>query len=81
MEETSKIAEEVCLIDDPDELKTMLDFYHDLGIMIRHANMVVLDAQWLINVFKTLITIRDFDNMVRILLLSSTIQIFRFSQI
>ena len=38
----------------------MLDFYHDLGVIVRHRNTVVLQAQWLIEVLKQLITIRSF---------------------
>ena len=43
----------------------MLNFYHDLGIIVRHRNTVVLRAKWLIEVFKQLITIRPFDDRVR----------------
>ena len=43
----------------------MLDFYHDLGMIVRHGNTVVLQAQWLIDVFKQLITIRPFNSLVR----------------
>lgn len=42
----------------------MLDFYHDLGVIVRHRNTVVLQAQWLIEVLKQLITIRSFNDMV-----------------
>ena len=42
----------------------MLDFYHDLGMIVRHRNTVVLRAQWLIEVFRQLITIRSFNEMV-----------------
>ena len=43
----------------------MLDFYHDLGMIVKHRNTVVLRAQWLIDVFKQLITVRSFSDMVR----------------
>ena len=43
----------------------MLDFYHDLGMIVKHRNTVVLRAQWLIDVFKQLITVRSFRDMVR----------------
>ena len=49
------------------ELFTMLHFYHDLGVLIyfggdRNANsylqdMVILDPQWLIDIFKRIITV------------------------
>ncbi|KAK3736701.1 hypothetical protein QZH41_007453 [Actinostola sp. cb2023] len=62
MEEVEKVAKDVCFIEDQDELMTMLDFYHDLGIIIKYGATVVLNAQWLIGLFKTLITIRPYDD-------------------
>ena len=49
------IIQKVCLIGDEDEVATMLNFYHDLGIIIKHRDTVVLWRQWLVNVFKELI--------------------------
>ena len=43
----------------------MLNFYHDLGMIIKHGSTVVLQAQWLIDIFKQLITIPRYKNMVR----------------
>lgn len=43
----------------------MLNFYHDLGVIVKHGNTVILQAEWLIKLFKQLITLRKFDNMVR----------------
>ncbi len=65
IEQLETIAQKVCFIEDKDELTTMLDFYHDLGQIIKHRSTVVLEAQWLIDVFKQLITIRPFHDMVR----------------
>ncbi|KAK3703402.1 hypothetical protein QZH41_007746 [Actinostola sp. cb2023] len=62
VEEVEKVAKEVCFIEDQDEFMTMLDFYHDLGIIIKYGATVVLNAQWLIGLFKTLITIRPYDD-------------------
>lgn len=59
------IIQKVCFIEDEDEVATMLDFYHDLGIIFKHRNTVVLWRQWLINVFKQLITIPSFNERVR----------------
>ncbi|KXJ07838.1 E3 ubiquitin-protein ligase DZIP3 [Exaiptasia diaphana] len=56
VKELSEIAEEVCSIDQT-EIATMLNFYHRLGIIIKYGDTVVLDAKWLINLFKSLITI------------------------
>ena len=43
----------------------MLDFYHDLGVIVKHRDTVVLQAQWLIKVFTELVTIPSFDEKVR----------------
>ena len=59
-----KIIKQYCRIDDEVELKTMLDFYHDLGVIVKHGQTVVLQALWLIDLFKQLITVRPFDEMV-----------------
>ena len=52
------VAKQECDIDDKDELSTMLNFYHDLGVIVKHGRTVVLQAQWLIDLFKQLITVR-----------------------
>ena len=64
LEQLQDIIQKVCFIEDEDEVTTMLDFYHDLGMIVRHRNTVVLRAQWLIEVFRQLITIRSFNEMV-----------------
>jgi len=58
------ITKRYCRIDDEVELKTMLTFYHDLGVIVKHGQTVVLQAQWLIDLFKQLITVRPFEEMV-----------------
>jgi len=58
------ITKQFCRIDDEVELKTMLNFYHDLGVIVKHGRTVVLQALWLIDLFKQLITVRPFDEMV-----------------
>ena len=58
------LAKEVCFIQDEEEFYTMLNFYHDLGLIIRHRNTVVLKAEWLIDLFRQLITIPRFDKAV-----------------
>ena len=57
------ITKRFCRIDDEVELKTMLNFYHDLGVIVKHGRTVVLQALWLIDLFKQLITVRPFDEM------------------
>ena len=51
-------------IHDEEELTAMLNFYHDLGVIVKHGHTVVLQAQWLIDLFKQLITVRPFDEVV-----------------
>ena len=51
------------------DLETMLTFYHDMGRLIyfgslskdkaAFADMVILDPQWLVDVFKQVITFTD----------------------
>ena len=59
------IIKEVCRIEDMEELKLMLDFYHDLGQIVQHGSTVVLQTQWLIDLFKQVITVRPFNETVR----------------
>lgn len=65
VDDLQDIIEKVCFIRDKVEAATMLDFYHDLGVIVRHRKTVVLRAKWLIDVFRQLITIRPFDHRVR----------------
>ena len=65
LEQLQGIIQKVCFIEEEDEVATLLDFYHDLGVIVKYRDTVVLQAQWLIDVFKQLITIRPFDEMVR----------------
>ena len=58
------VTRKVCRIYDGDELTAMLNFYHDLGVIVKHGQTVVLQAQWLIDLFKQLITVRPFDEVV-----------------
>lgn len=58
------VVREVCFIEDEKEMDTMLDFYHDLGMIVKHRNTVILKSQWLIQIFRQLITIRPFNEMV-----------------
>ena len=54
-----------CFINDEEEFTTMVDFYHDLGIIIKHCSTVILSAEWLIDLFRQLITIPPFNETVR----------------
>ena len=60
------VIEQVCHIEDKKEVTAMLNFYHDLGVIVKHGRTVVLQAQWLINLFQQLITVRPFNEAVSI---------------
>ena len=68
LEETKEVAWKVCNVSDEEEFRTLLNFLHDQRVLIHFddtpelSKMVVLDTQWLINVFKEVITIRPFDS-------------------
>jgi hypothetical protein len=64
LKDLEKIIIEVCYIKDQNETTAMLNFYHDLGVIVKHGNTVVLRAEWLIDLFRKLITIRPFDKQV-----------------
>ena len=57
-------AKKKCFIHDQEEFTTMVNFYHDLRIIIKHRSTVILSTQWLIDLFGRLITIPDFMKMV-----------------
>ncbi|CAH3187991.1 unnamed protein product, partial [Porites lobata] len=57
-------AKEKCFINDHEGFTTMVNFYHDLGIIIKHRSTVILSTQWLIDLFGQLITIPDFEKIV-----------------
>lgn len=57
-------------IEDHDEVQTMLEFYHDLGLIVYYGggsitvdnilqNLVILSPQWLVDMFKRIITARQ----------------------
>ena len=70
-EHAKRIASEVCQIHDVQEFKTVLEFLHDQRILIHFDDnfelnkLVVLDPQWLIDVFKTVITVKRHDHLER----------------
>lgn len=57
-------AKDTCFINDEEEFTTVVNFYHDLGIIIKHYSTVILSAKWLINLFRKLITIPHYEKMV-----------------
>ena len=66
IEHAKRIASEVCQIHEDQEFVTVLDFLHDQRILIHFDDavelnkLVVLDPQWLIDVFKAVITVKPF---------------------
>jgi len=66
-----EIASKVCKIDDDQEIVTLLNFLHDQRILIHFDDtpelnrLVVLDPQWLIDVFKKVITVKPYDHEER----------------
>ena len=66
LDQLEEIIRKVCYIETEDEVVTMLNFYHDLGKIVKHHNTVILRAKWLIDVFKKLVTICPNDELVRI---------------
>ena len=67
VERARQIASEVCKIEDKQEFVTLLNFLHDQRILIHFGDtaelkkLVVLDPQWLIDVFKKVITVKPYD--------------------
>ena len=59
------VIRKVCRIRDKTEVQAMLEFYHNLGVIVKHGSTIVLQAQWLIDLFKQLITVPPFDKGVR----------------
>ena len=71
IEHAKRIASEVSQIHDNQEFVTLLDFLHDQRILIHFSDtvelnkLVVLDPQWLIDVFKAVITVKRYDQQER----------------
>ena len=61
-----QLASKVCRINKDSEILTLLNFLHDLRLLIHFDDtselndVVVLDPQWLIDVFKKVITVRPY---------------------
>ena len=71
LERAKEIASKVCKIDNDQEILTLLNFLHDQRILIHFDDtpelnkLVVLDPQWLIDVFKKVITVKQYDREER----------------
>ena len=64
--EARQIASDKCGIDHDEQFRTLLNFLHDQKVLIHFnetpelENMVILDPQWLIDVFKKVITVKQY---------------------
>ena len=62
-----QIASDECGIDDAEQFRTLLNFLHDQRILIHFSespeleNIVILSPQWLIDIFKKVITVKPFE--------------------
>ncbi len=71
LERAKQIASEVCKIGEDQEIVTLLNFLHDQRILIHFDDtpelnrLVVLDPQWMIDVFKKVITVKRYDHEER----------------
>ena len=67
LETATSIASERCNVVDTEEFKTLLNFLHDKRILIHFDDtpelneLVVLDPQWLVDVFKKVITVKPYN--------------------
>ena len=64
LQQLEHYAKKDCFMKDAKEFESMISFYHGLGMIIKHRSTVVLKAQWLIDLFKQLITIPPFNKQV-----------------
>ena len=60
------VIRQICQIEDEEQVTAMLNFYHDLGVIIKHGRTVVLQAQWLIKLFKQVIIVPPFEEAVSV---------------
>ena len=67
LDQLLSVIRKYCHIVDEEEVTTMLNFYHDLRVIVTHGRTVVLQAQWLIDLFKELITVPPSDKAVSVL--------------
>ena len=67
LESAKDIAKKDCNIVDEKEFETLLNYLHDIRSLIHYEDtvqlnkLVVLDLQWLVDVFKKVITVKPYD--------------------
>lgn len=72
-------------IADQESLLTMLNFYHDLGVIVYIGgvgaidsslhNTVMLQPQWLLDIFRQVTTVKDLNDQVRPFMMSVTVKL------
>ena len=68
IQKARQIASDECGIHDEEEFRVMLNFLHEQRILVHFNetpeldNMVILDPQWLIDVFKRVITVKRYEH-------------------
>ena len=68
LESAKRMATKVCNITDNNEFDTLMNYLHDLRSLVHFDDsvqlkkLVVLDPQWLVDVFKKVITVRPYDS-------------------
>ena len=68
LEIAKNVASTVCNVNDSEEFETLMNYLHDLRRLIHFGDspelnkLVVLDPQWLIDVFKKVITVKPYDS-------------------
>ena len=68
LETAKNVASTVCNINDSKEFETLMNYSHDLRRLIHFGDspelnkLVILDPQWLIDVFKKVITVKPYDS-------------------
>lgn len=65
LEKLQNIIRRYIGINEKEEMMLMLNFYHELGEIVKHGSTVVLETQWLIDLFKQIIVVPPFDKTVR----------------
>ena len=66
LDQLLSVIRQICQIEDEEQVTAMLNFYHDLGVIIKHGRTVVLQAHWLIKLFKQVIIVPPFDEAVSV---------------
>ncbi|XP_078366217.1 uncharacterized protein LOC144650420 [Oculina patagonica] len=67
LEKLQNIIRRYIGINEKEEMMLMLNFYHDLGEIVKHGSTVVLQTQWLIDLFKQIIVVPPFKKTIPVI--------------